>query len=952
MSVRRVLRLLHAPDDSADGKDYLEQGGIIDFGFRGCKDNEILDFASAPKNAKDFYLSDAGNFIYSSVHLIRFNNIITAWCLPQTPHSDGNDLPIDTKALSLKENLVSENYTLGPISVILPSISGISALSDENKEYGFNQPEGCRDHLVCVCGAVGSGKSMFLKSILKETYFVDGNLEFCSISDFDSSIQNPSFADSYANENCSYCPQVPGMYSGSIRHNIKIGMDRCCQESALKRRYNIIFEGCCLSNDFYNSDTTLPLERADRVSDLVQVGQNGSRLSGGQRLRVGLARALYCNTPIVVLDDPFSALDDGTAKMILKFLADFCRTERRLIVFSTHKLHLISNYVDRVIFLNAGKSESIGTYKELAKTSVFREMLVEMTSDFDEVDNNFEHIDQEKNCEEAPISVDEKRSITHEFILKSELDAEEILEESCGDSDCLEEAQTGRISSSVYWSYLSAAGLFQVFVVVFSTFLMQVTAIAMQCWLAYWVGHNNSISDEEFVFIFGMICLANIVCALVRSFSFAKAGLDAARTLYACLTKSVLFTSLSFFEQVSLGRIINRFGKETERVDDNLPFTSNIVLAQFFSFFGAIVILIISNYLMIAVLCFSLWIYYILQRFYRASSRELRRLESLYRSPLYTLMSDCLGDVVAVRACPQLLKNMHDLVGSALDESLQVTLMSCYSAQWLNIRLQLLGALITTSVGLLAIICSVYGLLHISPGLFGLALALSFSLVRNLNALVTSVTETEQEMISVERIYEYCALRSEFTAEELRDLAQCPSDRQNCCRCFSTSEKKSKTMPSRSSLSAAFLDDLNLSDLGNRIPMVRLALSAIHGSDSADEPQGNQCEPLLENRQLYSEDAIQVPRTAHFDGSIEFSAFNMSYDDFGDNYDNNNIMLDTNCIELGRNATRYALSSITMSIPAGSRVALLGHTGSGTFQIFFIVPCFIKNYIFRENFSI
>ena len=696
------------------------------------------------------------------------------------------------------------------------------------------------------------------------------------------------------------------MYSGSLRRNITLGLAGNARSSALQRRYDVIFRGCCLSNDFYNSETTLPEETGDRLSDLVEVGQNGNRLSGGQRLRVGLARALFNYTPIVVLDDPFSALDDETARSILTFVKEFAMTENRLILFSTHKLHLIGEYTDKVVFLEAGKCKEFGTPRDLLGDSSYVDLLNETETDaiisdsvkFTELEAN-KAPDLFAGDDEAEENIDNSSAFEYE---RDEYKAES--------------AKIGKIRSSVYKYYLGAAGGLQVAVTIISTFLMQVTAILMQYWLAYWVANSDTMSDNRFLVVFGLICVANVGCALIRSFSFAKAGLDASRVLYVDLTKSVLFAPLMFFETTSLGRIINRFGKETERIDDNLPFVANIVLAQFFSFTGAIIVISVSNYLMVAVIGASLVRYYILQRFYRSTSREVRRLESTHRSPLYTLISDCLGDSISIRACQQMRKNMESLVSSALDESLRVSLMSSYCAQWLNIRLQMLGAVITTSVGLLAVVCSIYGIVSISPGLFGLALALSFSLVRNLNSLVTSVTETEQEIISVERVHEYCCLRCEFMSEEINLLTISGGDHTGCGGCFCRKAREKlhskEAFNSRQSLTHSFLNGSG--SIRGSMELIRTITAVLNGAANQEAEEG--MAPLLGCHGKSDERGIAVKP---FNGCVEFIGFSMSYEDADDVYTG----------AMGNTVSRYALSNVNVVIPAGSRVALLGTTGSG-----------------------
>jgi len=164
----------------------------------------------------------------------------------------------------------------------------------------------------------------------------------------------------------------------------------------------------------------------------------------------------------------------------------------------------------------------------------------------------------------------------------------------------------------------------------------------------------------------------------------------------------------------------------------------------------------------LVILIVIFYLYFRLQKFYRCSSRELRRLDSIYRSPLYNLISESISNGITLRSLSATEFFTKD-VEVKLNDSMRVTLSLNIASQWLNIRLQLLGIVISSFIAFSSIISSTLGILPISPGLLGLSLTYSLSIVNNLNGLVGSMTETEQEMISVERVVEYIGLENEFT---------------------------------------------------------------------------------------------------------------------------------------------------------------------------------------------
>ena len=350
----------------------------------------------------------------------------------------------------------------------------------------------------------------------------------------------------------------------------------------------------------------------------------------------------------------------------------------------------------------------------------------------------------------------------------------------------------------------------------------------------------------------------------------------------------------------------------------------NIVLAQFFQFCGAILIISFSNYLMIAIIVGTLVRYFFLQRFYRASSREVRRLESTYRSPLYTLISDCLGDSQCIRATRSLYVNLTTMVSVALDESLRVSLASCYCSQWLNIRLQCLGAIITASVGLLAILCTVFDVFQVSPGLLGLSLAMSFSLVGNLNGLVSAVTETEQEMISVERVCEYCHLRCEYSDDEFKELSQEPVfHSKQCCKCLYPERKDAdqsrsddESLRGRNSFLETYLSNTN------NLAAEMIKVLVLSGSRP---PLDSATTPLLGDIDATDMEANHADVVS----PIVFSGVSMIYENATEDDIGRGDAEKYHSSHESSRFYRHALKDICLIIPGGSRVALCGPTGSG-----------------------
>eukprot|EP01034_Spumella_vulgaris_P022151 gene22151-28258_t len=744
--------------------------------------------------------------------------------------------PNDVKDISLFAGRDIESQDVSEEAMLFPLHRG-----DETQQSDFQVEVGDLvgkvGEMWVVVGSTGSGKTALLLGLLGEMHSGNSSTitEFrdASVSSLRSRVESQEGLglspigggggggggggaksgayESKSRKRIAYCAQVPPMHSGSVRSNIVMG------DAFDAARYRDVLRGCCLGPDLVGSNWT--------AGDLSDVGAAGSNLSGGQRLRIGIARALYSQHAVVVLDDPFSALDAATGSLMMKYLAErVCGQQKRVVILSTHSLALLqpshsSTNVAGIIVLQHDKEVDRGTYAELQTSSAYFRDLSEHFAAQPVSDSNtatsghqqFDVTSESLTAQELEMVLDSCiRRQQSGSVDASDLDActmialkalrehdkaaAEDVERAGGGPDVLkqeelptllqniEQMASGRIHSSVYRSYLSAVGVCLTVSIVLSTLLMYATSIAMSLWLAYWATRQDEFSKSDFVWISTAIVVSNLVFALFRSFLFAKGGLNAAVHLYDRLSVAVFRAKISFFEETSVGRLTNRFGKDTNVIDDQLPFIMNSLLAQLFMILGGTFVMAYNDPLIIVLLLLVAVVHYRLQKFYRESSRELRRLDSVYRSPVYTIFAECMQNAVSIRALGTTCVRYFDKqLSQSVDNSLRVSLSINIASQWLGVRLQLLGALVNTVLAAMIVVNALYDILPVSAGLAGLSLIYSFSIVNNLNGLVNAFAETEQEMISVERVLEYCALESEFAADGPEDDEDAPvlsSDRR------------------------------------------------------------------------------------------------------------------------------------------------------------------------------
>lgn len=396
-------------------------------------------------------------------------------------------------------------------------------------------------------GNVGSGKSTILSAILAELNKKKGSISVSSLE-----------------EGFGFVSQQPWLQRGSIRNNILFG--KAYDDS----RYKLVLEVCCLNKDL----SLLP------GGDLTGVGEGGMTLSGGQKARIALARAIYQDKNIYLLDDILSAVDVKVAKHIFQFcIMGFLKNKARILC--THHVQYLV-HADRIVVLDNGRIKRQGKPSNVLQ--------------------DIDHL--------IPIDLELGDSTqSTSTIFENSLQSEKSKDE---DSIFNEETQeVGGVEFSVYKTYWRAIGYLLSLCIILSMISMQTSRNMTDWWLSYWVGNMGGNSTNRsnvglilesldklflngvdqhgmkyYMSIYGVLAGLNTVFTLFRAFLFAYGGVAAASKIHRMLLKSVVKSKVTFFDITPLGRILNRFSSDTYTVDDSLPFIMNILLAQIFGLLG------------------------------------------------------------------------------------------------------------------------------------------------------------------------------------------------------------------------------------------------------------------------------------------------------------------------------------------------------------------------------
>ncbi|XP_047963792.1 ABC transporter C family member 13 [Salvia hispanica] len=629
----------------------------------------------------------------------------------------------DTRLNKSSPTFCDEKFDSKELAVSVDEASCIWSSYDE-KEFNLvlenvnlRVPKG---FMVAIIGEVGSGKSSLLNLMLGETRLINGSV--------------------YLVGSKAYVPQVPWIMSGTIRDNILLGKDYD------QNRYSEVLEACTL-------DLDISLMNG---GDMARIGEKGLNLSGGQRARLALARAIYHGSDTYMLDDVLSAVDAHVAQSIIQHAIMGPLMSKETRILCTHNIQAI-HLADMIVVMDSGHVKWIGSPTDSSVTSYISFLSLNDFDTFTEVQRN-EKLPNLDGKMEKPRELDSISTIN---------EAQDIIE--------VEARKEGRVESEVYKNYAAFSGWFIAVISCLSAILMQASRNGNDLWLSFWVdttGANQSkFSTTFYLVILCLFCLVNSLLTLVRAFSFAFGGLRAAIKVHDQLLHKLIDSPVSFFDRTPSGRILNRFSSDLYAIDDSLPFILNILLANFVGLLGIAVVLSIVQVTFLLLLIPFWFIYKKLQFYYRSTSRELRRLDSVSRSPIYASFTEILEGSPTIRAF-----NCEDFFLIRFVQHVHMYQQTSYTeviaSLWLSLRLQLLAAFVVSFVAVMAILGTDEHL-PISlgtPGLVGLALSYASPIVSLLGSFLTSFTETEKEMVSVERVLQYIDISPEkLTGESVLD---------------------------------------------------------------------------------------------------------------------------------------------------------------------------------------
>lgn len=609
-----------------------------------------------------------------------------------------------------------------------------------------------KGQLICIVGRVGSGKSSLLSALI-------GGLEATN------STNTPNLTISGT---IAYASQTPWITNDTVKNNILFGhrFDQAFYESTI--------EACQLLPDL----KILP------DGDETQVGEKGVSLSGGQKARLALARAVYTRSDIFLLDDVLSAVDSHVGKRIIEsLLSDQGLLKDKTIVLSTNSL-LVLGYSNYIYFLEKGKIVETSTFDD-ARDQEKNPKLSELLNEFGKYNDEPEITTDSPKIEDIEIETD------NEVV---ELSPDDFLEHPANGlrrtddlsnrpielrrasvatftnnpfKEALPNLKTGPLKEvsakgsikwTIYWRYIKACSVWGwVGYVVFGV-AISLIGIGRRFFLKTWAEKNLDAGTNNHALRFSSIYLAfglvsSALSCLNLILLYAVLGINGSRVIHEQMMQRVLRSPMRFFDRTPTGRIMNRFTNDMAKIDRAVP-------RVFRSFFEGILDAVINLMVIgiglppfLTVILFMSIVYMYYQKYYVSISRELKRMASISSSPILAHLQESLVGVESIRAFNQ-FDRFEFINNSNLDFNLKSQYMIRVVNRWLSIRLGFIGALIVLSTASLAIY-SLTTSKPISPGTAGFLMSYALQVTYSLSSLVRNSADVEANVVAVERCIEY-----------------------------------------------------------------------------------------------------------------------------------------------------------------------------------------------------
>ncbi|CAG9833841.1 unnamed protein product [Diabrotica balteata] len=688
----------------------------------------------------------------------------------------GSECLISVKRLQefllLEEKRDQVNYEKPNSDVILSNINASWTTGSINfQNLNLRVPNGS---LCVIIGPVGAGKSSLLQLLLGEMELTHGSVQ--------------------VGGKISYSSQQPWLFQSTIRNNILFGQPHN------KNRYNQIIEVCALKPDFDQ------FPRRDRTI----VGERGVSLSGGQKARINLARAVYRQADIYLLDDPLSAVDTHVCNHLFeKCISQYLAGKTRILI--THQLQYLQK-ADMIVVINEGTIKAQGTFRELCENDIdFTKYMMNGEEDSSTEIEEIEFI-EETTVSKRPLDSDmtSSRKMSSVSLTFSELSENA----NFANADPNEEEGNDPNSKSFKDYILAVQKIWLLIFVLIIMIIVQVLSTGSDFWIFFWTSNediknsaeeikiqpfstntttyddnmylyytsdnetysNGSWYDKYFdyvisdhklkkilktrysIYVYTVIIGGVIVFVLARGFIFYKTCTIASTNLHNNMFHKLLQAPMRFFDTNPSGRTLNRFSKDIGTIDEYLPTVLIDSLGILLTAIGIFVNISISNHYVTMALFVLGPLFLIFRSYYISTAKVLKHLEGIAKSPVYSHINSTINGLATIRSSNStnlLIGEFDDLQNTHTPTWYLLNACSTSFGLWLDI----LSLLFTISITISFIV--LHNVSVVSGSLVGLAITQSMNLTGMLQHAIRQYSELINQLTSVERVLQYTKLDKE-----------------------------------------------------------------------------------------------------------------------------------------------------------------------------------------------
>eukprot|EP00095_Tigriopus_kingsejongensis_P006314 snap_masked-scaffold61_size441589-processed-gene-3.15 protein:Tk06314 transcript:snap_masked-scaffold61_size441589-processed-gene-3.15-mRNA-1 annotation:"hypothetical protein TRIADDRAFT_50060" len=524
-------------------------------------------------------------------------------------------------------------------------------------------------------------------------------------------IQSWDFQDSSGGP-IGYVTQQPWLENSPIKNNILFG------KSLDLERYSRTLKACGLDPELGQ----LPF------GDEIPVGVNGSNLSDNLKHRVSLARAVYSEANLVVLDHPFLGMETLDAnheimKNLLNPSSGLLKNKTKILVTGQRNLIELTS---RIIVVVDEKIAFDGTFEALNDQENVEDLLDDFKKDYpypsdaSSTDDDINPVETLPGTREPLVEVD----------------------------------NNGRIPWIIYFYYFQTYGWSSLITTILLFLASHLLDVGSKFWLSSWAKENfqrhSNVNPIYYLGVYAVISLIQTLLIVVREFDlFTKCALTSGKIHHGVLSSALRFP-LVFFTENSPGKILNRFSSDLNGIDDVIPIRFGIVLDCLCAIVMALLVICFNLPPFLIIILPILGLYFWMQSLYITTYRQLQRINVGSRSKILTFLTQLHHGVESIRAYQQedhFLEESGHLINQLIQTSFTMDMMN----RWLSLRMEVLSSVIVLFTSLLAVLARK----SLPSSLIGLIIVFSLDITGLLNWLVEAISDLEAQSVALERLHEY-----------------------------------------------------------------------------------------------------------------------------------------------------------------------------------------------------